>query len=91
MVGPKKAIPIQDILKKLDDDKGYFDKLYEELNHFAYSSQGRSSDIRLNLGKKNYIIGGTVYDEKAATLLRKIRTEIRKLNNYIECFFDNCD
>jgi len=89
MAGPKRSITLKKLLQKIDEDKSYFDRLYETLSYYAYVSQGKSSDIRINYGKKNFIVGGSHFSEGAAKLLRKTRAELRKLNFAIDSFFEN--
>lgn len=90
MAGYKRTLTIKEVLEKIDEDKSYFDKLYEALNHYTFISQGKSSDIRINFGSKTFVVGGTNFNEKASKVLRHTRAELRKLNNYIDCFFENC-
>ena len=91
MAGYKRALSIKEVLERIDDDKTYFDKLYSALYHYAYESQGKSSDIRINTGKRSYIVSNVVFSEKASKVLRKTRSELRKLCCYIDNFFDSCD
>ena len=91
MAGYKRTLTIKEVLEKIDEDKSYFDKLYEALNHYAFVSQGAPHDIRINFGNKNFVVGGTIFNEKASKVLRHTRAELRKLNNYIDSFFENCE